>query len=717
MLLTFVDISRICSCMQENFPYIHRDISWLDFNYRVLQEAKDHSVPLLERIKFLAIYSSNLDEFFRVRVANHRNLMRLGEKTKRELNYPPEEILNNMLSIVNTQQAEFSHIFESQIMPELRRNGIRIIRSSKLTPEQEEFIENFFQEHLLPFVQPVLLIENRIKPFLNNAALYLALDLKLKDEAESEDPTDQYAIVKIPTDHLPRFIELPASREDSHDIILLDDVVRQSVHWLFPGYEIIETYSIKLTRDAELYIDDEYSGDLIAKIRKSLTKRQIGPASRLVYDREITPALLEYLKKVFELSDFDLYPEGRYHNNFDFFKFPNFGKKYLQNTSLEPMHYPFLEDVESIFKGIKEEDHLIHPPYHSYESVVRFFEDAASDPDVTHIKIVQYRVAKVSRIMQALMKAVKAGKQVSAFIEIKARFDEEANLKWADILEKAGVNVYYSFPGIKVHSKMALVRRIEDNKACYYSYLSTGNFHEETVKIYSDVGLFTADERITREVSRIFSYLETQKLPAQKFEHLLVGQFNLKQHLTGLIEQEISNVNAGKKAQIILKMNSLQDPVMIRKLYEASQAGVQIKLIIRGICSLVPGVMGFSENIIGISIVDRYLEHSRIFVFHNNGDEKVFISSADWMERNLNHRIETTIPIYSGKIRQMLAELLQIQLNDNVKGRIIDETHSNAYQMSNIDMAVRSQVESYYYIKRMLDKEKKMMDEQNQEIK
>lgn len=701
--------------MQENFPYIHRDITWLDFNYRVLQEAKDHSVPLLERIRFLAIYSSNLDEFFRVRVANHRNLMRVGEKTKRELNYPPEEILQNMLSIVNTQQAEFSQIFESQIMPELRKNGIRIIRSSKLTQEQEEFIENFFQEHLLPFVQPVLLIENRIKPFLNNAALYLALDLKLKDVEDNNQQPDQYAIVKIPTDHLPRFIELPASRENTHDLILLDDVVRQSVHWLFPGYDIIETYSIKLTRDAELYIDDEYSGDLIAKIRKSLTKRQIGPASRLVFDREISASLLGYLKKVFELSDFDLYPEGRYHNNFDFFKFPSFGKKHLQNNPLEPMHYPFLEDANSIFEAIKKEDHLIHPPYHSYESVVRFFEDAASDPDVTHIKIVQYRVAKVSRIMQALMKAVKAGKQVSAFIEIKARFDEEANLKWADVLEKAGVNVYYSFPGIKVHSKMALVRRLESNKAYYYTYLSTGNFHEETVKIYSDVGLFTADERITREVSRIFSFLETQKHPALEFKHLLVGQFNLKQKLFELIDREINFVKAGKKGHIILKMNSLQDPQMIKRLYEASQSGVKIQLIIRGICSLVPGIIGFSENIVGISIVDRYLEHSRIFVFHNNGEQNVYISSADWMERNLNHRIETTVPVYSEKIRHMLLDILQIQLSDNVKGRIIDETHSNTYQMSNIDMAIRSQVESYFYIKRMLDKELKLLDEQNLE--
>jgi len=688
--------------IQDNFPYIHRDISWLDFNYRVLQEAKDHSVPLFERIKFLAIYSSNLDEFFRVRVANHRNLMRLGKKTKKELDYPPQEILDHILSIVNTQQAEFSHIFEAQILPELKRNGIHLIKSGNLSTQQVEFLELYFQENLLPFVQPVLLIENRIKPFLNNAALYLALDMHLKDDIKN-DQKDQYAIVKIPTDHLSRFVELPSSREGVKELIMLDDMVRQSVHWLFPGYDIIDSYSIKLTRDAELYIDDEFSGDLIAKIRKSLTKRDIGPASRLVYDREIPKALLSYLAKVFDLNRYDLYPEGRYHNNFDFFKFPNFGKKHLMDTPPKPMPYPFLEHAEDFFDIIEKKDHLVHFPYQSYNSVVRFFEAAAEDPEVTHIKIVQYRVAKVSKIMQALMRAVKAGKQVSAFIEIKARFDEAANLIWAEKLEKAGVSVFYSFPGIKVHSKMALVRRVKKSRAKNYAYLSTGNFHEDTAKVYSDVGLFTADTRITAEASRIFSFLETQKKQHQAFEHLLVGQFNLKSELLKLIQSEIDAAEQGSKAEIILKMNSLQDPQMVKELYRASQNGVKIKLIIRGICSLVPGVIGFSENIEGISIVDRYLEHARIFVFHNDGNPKVYISSADWMVRNLNHRIETTIPIYDQELKMILIDLLRIQLNDNIKARIIEDSRANLFKMGQIDLATRSQNESYYYLKRLLE--------------
>jgi polyphosphate kinase len=676
-----------------------RDISWLAFNYRVLQEAKDPGVPLFERIKFLAIYSSNLDEFFRVRMSNHRNLLRVGKKTKKELHISPKQTVQAIQTIVNHQQEEFSQIFEKQIIPGLRKNGIYLLRRLDLNPEQQDFVENYFKDHMLPYVQPVLLVKNKIRPFLNNASLYLTVLLQPK---EAPLGPQEYAIVKIPSDHLPRFIELP-SAPGQRDMIILDDIVRHSVSWMFPGYEILDTFSIKLSRDAALYIDDEYSGDLIQKIKTSLVKRQVGPASRFVYDREMPASLLALLKEVFDLEKHDTLREGRYHNNFDFFRFPDFGLTHLKNPPMPALSYAPLERAADFFSEIAERDHLLHVPYQSYESVVRFFEQAARDPMVTHVKIIQYRVARKSRIMQALMDAAKSGKQVSVFIEVKARFDEEANLEWGEQLEKAGVSVHYSFPGVKVHAKIALVRRLENGAPKLYSYLSTGNFHEDTAKVYSDFGLFTADERIVGEVTRIFSYLETVKPPTHPFEHLLVGQFNLRPALEALIDAEIAAAKAGQKAEIILKMNSIEDIPMMERLYKASQAGVSIKLIIRGICCLVPGLKGWSENIEAISIVDRYLEHARVFIFHNGGAEKIFLSSADWMVRNLTYRIETAFPVYDDRLRKQLKDLIAIQLNDNVKSRVIDLDQSNAYHKDDSDLAIRSQLETYYYLKRKVE--------------
>ncbi|MCB0706256.1 MAG: polyphosphate kinase 1 [Saprospiraceae bacterium] len=677
-------------------PYIHRDISWLSFNYRVLQEAKDPTVPLFERLKFLAIYSNNLDEFFRVRVASLRNLVRVGKKTKRKLDYSPKLVLRRILEIVDRQQEEFSYIFENEIIPELRDHHIYLIRRLEMNEEQRSYVEDYFNEKLLPFVQPVLLKEDKVRPFLNNAQLYLTI---VMTDPDKSDKKKQYAILKIPSDHLPRFIKLP-SRGKRNDVIMLDDIVRHSVDKMFPGYEILDTYSIKLTRDAELYIDDEFSGDLIGKIKNSLEKRHVGPASRFVYDREIPEELLSLLVRIFNLERNDLLKEGRYHNNFDFFKFPTFGMDNLKNPELPPLSYKPLEEG-SFFTEIQKKDHLIHVPYHSYESVIRFFEQAAVDPKVTHIKIVQYRVARQSRIMEALKTAIKAGKQVFAFIEVKARFDEEANLIWGEELEKIGVVVRYSFPGVKVHSKLALVRRLERGKEHLYCYLSTGNFHEDTAKVYSDFGLFTANKQITGEVARVFSFLETVKVPTIPFEHLLVGQFNLRSRLMACVDNEIKNAKNGEKARIILKMNSIQDISMVEKLYQASQAGVEIKLLVRGICSIIPGLPGISENIEALSIVDRYLEHARIFVFYNGGAENYYLSSADWMVRNLSYRVETAFPILDKDLQKIIKDFLEIQLSDNVKSRIIDGAQSNAYKKDGSNLAIRSQTETYFYLKRI----------------
>lgn len=684
----------------EDTPYVHRDISWLSFNYRVLQEAKDITVPLMERLKFLAIYSSNLNEFFRVRVAHHRNLFRVGRKTKKRLHLEPKQVLRHIQRIVNKQQEEFNAIFEQQIIPELRNHGIFLLNPDELKSEQVEFIANFFHDNLLPYVQPVLLVKGKVRPFLNNATLYLAIHMV---EKGVKDPSPQYAIVQIPSGHLPRFLVLP-SDPGRNDVIILDDIVRYNITWLFPGYDILGSYSIKLTRDAELYIDDEFSGDLLTKIRRSLNKRNVGPASRLVYDHNMPNDMLKFFMEILEIDELDLLPEGKYHNNFDFFSFPDFDIATLKDQEFPSMPYLPLEQSLNLFDKIRERDHLIFLPYHAYESVIRFFEDAARDPNVTHIKIVQYRVASQSRIMNALLKAVEAGKQVSAFIEVKARFDEEANLKWGERLEKAGVTVKYSFPGLKVHCKLALIRRVENEGPRLYTYLSTGNFHEVTAKIYSDFGFFTADKRLTSEVARLFSFLETVQVPTQDFKHLLVGQFNLRKGLEEYIDREIEHARQGKKAMITLKLNSLQDTMMVEKLYEASQAGVEVNLNIRGICSLVAGKSGISDNIRAISIVDRYLEHARVFCFYNNGDEVIYLSSADWMERNLSYRIETSFPIYDPRIREQIKEVLKIQWSDNVKARLIHYKHTNKYRKNNIDLVIRSQEEIYYYFKRRNEK-------------
>ena len=688
-----------------DYQTIPRDISWLSFNHRVLQEAKDTSVPLFERVKFLAIYSSNLDEFFRVRMANHRNLLRVGKKTKRELDISPKDTVKNIQRIVNRQQVEFSRIFERKIIPELAKQGIRLKRRLDMNEAENEFVEDYFQQNMLPYVQPVLLVKDMVRPFLNNAQLYLSILMHEKKTKKAA-----YAIVKIPSDHLPRFIELPDA-EGKHNIIMLDDIVRHSISWMFPGYNIDDTYSIKLTRDAELYIDDEFSGDLLSKIKTSLKRRHVGPASRFVYDRTMEQELLKYLVDSFELQRYDILAEGRYHNNFDFFGFPDFGMTKLKNPPQPPLPYPPLEDTDDYWGAIREKDHLLHVPYQSYESVVRFFETAAEDPKVTHIKIVQYRVARRSRIMKALMRAVDSGKQVSVFIEVKARFDEEANLRWGERLEAAGVHVNYSFPGVKVHSKLALVRRVHSGEEEIYCYLATGNFHEDTAKIYSDFGIFTADSRITNEVSRIFSFLEHVQDPETPFEHLMVGQFNLRAGLEELINHEIREAKAGRRGYMMLKMNSLQDPQMIKLIYKAAEAGVKIDLIIRGICCLIPNLPGVSENIHAISIVDRYLEHARVFHFYHGGDDLVYLSSADFMTRNLSFRVETTFPILDPTLKTRVLEYMDVQLQDNTKARLLNDGSANKYYRGGSELRIRAQEETYHMVKRELVKTMEEVEE------
>lgn len=681
--------------------YIHRDLSWLSFNYRLLQEAKDRNVPLYDRMKFLAIYSSNLDEFFRVRVASLKNLIKVGKKTKKSLDFEPMEVLTNVLETVNAQQVEFSEIFQNEIMEDLKKEGVTIGRPKSLTEDQLEFIENYFDQNVIPFIQPMLLNGTKIKPFLNNGALYLVVELKDK---ELMGAPLQHSILKIPSDFTNRFVVVPSDKKKKDVIMMLDDIIRHCQKDIFPGYEIIDSYSIKLTRDAELYIDDEFEGDLIEKIRKNLSKRKVGLASRLVYDREMPIPLLEYLMEVFGIEEIDLMPEGRYHNNSDFFKFAKFLNKDLHEPALKPL---IINDLVNgnIFERIDEKDYLLHVPYHSYLPVINFFEQAAEDPDVTDIKIIQYRVAKESRIMNALRKAVKNGKKVTAFIEVKARFDEKANLDWGEKLEQAGVDVFYSLPGLKVHSKMALVRRERKGVGQFFGFFSTGNFHEVTAKLYSDLGVFTSNKELLKEARRIFKYLETKKRPTEDFKLLAVGTFDLKPKLKNLVKNEIKNAKNGKDATIILKMNSLQDREMIDLLYEAGRAGVKVTLIVRGICCIIPGIPDYSNNIEAFGIIDRFLEHARVFIFHNNGDELVYLSSADWMVRNLHHRIETMIPVLDDKIKKQIKEIVNIQLLDNVKSRRIHYKKNNNYRKTKSENTVRSQMETYKYLIKKVNKQ------------
>jgi polyphosphate kinase len=675
-------------------PYINRDMSWLAFNHRVLQEAKDPSVPLFERIKFLGIYSSNLDEFFRVRVASIKGLIRLGKITQKELDFPPDEILEMVTDTVKKQQIEFTEIYQKHIIPQLASINIHILKIRELNDGQKEFLDDYIEEKLIPYLQPILIVKHKIRTFLINNALYLGVVLATKG-------TPRYAVVRIPSDRFPRFIQLPVKDDDAKNIIMLDDIVRHALPNLFPGYTVKDSFSFKMTRDAELYLEDEYSGDLIEKIKVGLNKRNLGSSTRFVYDRTMPDNCLKFLMEAFSITNNDLQPEGRYHNNFDLFKFPDFNINHFKDKILPPLKYKAFERNSSMFNVIAKKDHLLHFPYHRYSYVIRLLEQAAHDPNVTHIKILQYRVAKNSQIIAALRSAIEAGKNVMVFVELKARFDEEANIFWAEQLEEWGAIVKYSLPEIKVHSKLLMISRNEEGEERDYCYLSSGNFNEQTANIYEDYGFFTSDNRICGEVERIFQYLESGIMPPKPFEHLLVGQFRMRKNIYEMIENEMENARNGKPASIVLKLNSIQDPRIIDLLYEASNAGVKIKMIVRGICSLVPKIKGFSENIEVISIVDRFLEHSRIYIFHNDGDEKIYLSSADWMTRNLYHRIECAFPIYDQDLRQDIKNFLEMQFNDNVKARYLDAEMTNRYCIDESKTPYRSQIETYKHYQKL----------------
>ena len=669
-----------------NSKQYHRDLSWLRFNHRVLQEAADKRNPLYERIKFLAIFSSNLDEFFRVRVSDIRQIKNVEKSLRKKLITKPNKVLREIKSQVHLQQEEFGNIFQNQIIPSLEREGIILIQSPQFSATQKEIAKSYFLDTL----QSKLEIKNFRNDknqiaFVENEALYLAGILN----------DEEFQLVKIPQDE-PRFFVFP-KMNGKHYITFIDDILRYNLRQTPQKEENVDYYALKISRDAELYIEDEFSGNLKEKIKKSLPNRDRGQATRILIDSEAPKKMQELLKSLLDVTNADIILGGKYHNFKDFFGFPNPTAKVLSSEALPPLDHPVLE-ADSMFNAIEKKDQLLHYPYQSYEPVIRLVEAAADDPLTTHIKITIYRAASESRLNDAIARAAKKGINVTVFIEVKARFDERNNLKWGAIFEKNGAKVIYSYPDIKVHSKILYIERKGEDKPKRYAYIATGNFNEKTATLYTDFGLMTSHKKITKELNMVFLVLE-RTIIVPKTKRLLVSPFTTRVKFTEMVNDEIELANEGKEANILLKMNSLEDKDMIKLLYRASNAGVKIRLLIRGICSLVPGVKGQSENITVISVIDRFLEHGRVYIFGNNGDEKVYIGSADWMTRNLNHRIEVVTPIYDEDHKKTIKDLLEIQLSDNVKARVIDAKQKNEY-VANSKKKVQSQLATYDYFKK-----------------
>ena len=663
--------------------FINREVSWLAFNERVLQEANDKSVPVIERLRFLGIFSNNLDEFFRVRVASIRRMKEIGYDKKNKINNP-QKTLEEIHSIVVKQNHQFQIIFDD-IKKILAENGIQIIDETKVTDAQKKYLANYFFENIRPTLVPIMLHQLVSFPELKDRNIYLAIKL-----SNSLTIKKEYALVEIPTDNLPRFIEIPSTTKNKY-IILLDDIIRLHLKDIFKqfDYEKIEAYTIKITRDAELDIDHDIAQSFIEKITKSVKNRKKGRPVRMVYDKQIAPDLLKYIttKTKLKVSE-NLIAGGRYHNFKDFIGFPDLGKKELVNSAITNAVHPLLNNNNSVLKTIESKDVLLHFPYQSFSHIIDMLREAAIDPFVKTIKITLYRVAQQSNIINALVNAVKNGKKVIAVVEVQARFDEEANIKWASLLQEEGVTVIYGIPNLKVHAKLCLIEREEKKTIKKYCLISTGNFNEKTAKIYADNALLTTNKIISQEVAAMFLYLE-RNLQFPTLKKLIASPVYTRKKFLTLIDNEIAAAKKKKKAGIFLKLNSLVDEVLIQKLYEASKAGVPIKIIVRGICALKPGVKKLSENIEVISIVDKFLEHSRIYVFENKGERLLYISSADWMSRNLDVRIEISCPILDKKLQDELLTMLQIQWSDTQKARIIDAELGNLYR--NGQPVIRSQ--------------------------
>ncbi|GAB2980564.1 polyphosphate kinase 1 [Mucilaginibacter puniceus] len=678
-----MDIKRI--------PLINREISWLYFNDRVLQEAADPTVPLIERIRFLAIFSSNLDEFYRVRVATLSRLANLNERSKEILGYNPKKILNQIKNIVVKQERKFNNLYENIIIKQLAEEKIFLLNDKQLNVARGTFVKNYFREKLLATLVPIMLDSSMLLPELRDRAVYFFVKLTSNKKV-------RYALIEIP-DNLSRFIVLPETNNLKF-ITLLDDVIRYNLEDIFFIFEhdSIEAFSIQLTRDAELDLDKEVSGKFIDSLSKSLQKRRKGKPMRLLYDADMPMDMLKHLVTKMGLHGESLIPGNRYHNFKDFIAFPNVGKPELEYPKYLPLPVGDLSFGKSLMGMLAKRDYLINTPYQSYDYVIHFLREAAIDPKVKEISIAVYRLAENSRIMHALINAAKNGKKVTCLVELRARFDEQNNIIWTQKLEEEGVKVLHGIEGYKVHAKICLVSRIEKQKLNYYACLSTGNYNEKTAMIYADHTLLTSNKKITDDLQVIFKSLNKNTLP-KGLRNLIVSPIDSRPTIYKLVDNEIKNAKAGKPAYMVLKMNSLADEQLIIKLYHASNAGVKIQLIIRGMCGLVPGIKDYSENIEVISIVDKYLEHARVHIYCNGGNELIYLTSADFMTRNIDSRVEVGFPVYDEKLKQEVRDIINIQLSDNTKAREINNLNSNKYHKTRSDIPVRAQIDIYNYLK------------------
>jgi polyphosphate kinase len=682
------------------FKLFNRDLSWLQFNERVLLEAADASVPLYNRISFLSIFSSNLDEFFRVRMPSILALHELSlENTDVDDQYPAE-LVEQVQAVLQRQLKTYGSILTQKILPALDANNIHLYYKEAIHEQHLAALKDYFHYKVMSFLQPVWLNEvNRKKVFPGNNALYFVLSLSSKENAG----TVEYALLNIPSGNLPRFFE-PGKTADKHSIIFLDDIIRENVQEIFPSYIINGCYSIKVTRDAEMNVGDEFIGDLAVKIETSLDKRDLGLPTRFLYETGMPLSMRKWLQHYFKLRPQEMVEGGRYHNLKDLAALPDPTKGKLSYSAWPSLPHAGINNNASLLSQIDAGDKLLHIPYHSYNNILRFFNEAAADPAVKEIYITLYRVASESQIVHALISAAKNGKRVTVFVELKARFDEANNIKWGKRMKEAGVKIVYSIPNLKVHAKIALVKRKQGLQYGYYAILATGNFNESTARFYTDHALFTADKNITAELELLFCYLRTREKPQEyqfmNFKHLLVSQFNILQRFEALIDREIANAQRGKPAHIVIKLNNLQEKKMIYKLYEASNAGVKVELIIRGICCLIPGVAGMSEHITVRRIVDRYLEHGRIFIFQNNGNREYYMGSADWMNRNLRRRIEVCFPVTEPALQQQLEDIIQLQLADNSKAVMLNENLENVFIERNENSKMLGAQQSIYtYVK------------------
>lgn len=676
--------------------YAEKELSWLSFNERVLQEAADKANPLIERMRFLGIYSNNLDEFYKVRFAELKRRILISEEQGSKVT--SRHLLNTIQAkVLNTEQ-EFDNLY-NELLLEMARNQIFLINERQLSPNQQEWLRGHFKQQLRQHITPILIQhDTNLVQFLKDDYTYLAVEIVRGEETN-------YALLEIPADKVPRFVNLPAEPPRRRKpMILLDNILRYCLDDIFIGffdYDSLNAYSMKMTRDAEYDLVTEMESSLLELMSSSLKQRLTAEPVRFVYQRDMPNSMVEMLKDKLGISSYDsVIPGGRYHNFKDFINFPNVGKANLVNTPLPRLRHTWFEYFRNGFDAVRERDVLLYYPYHTFEHVLELLRQASFDPNVLSIKINIYRVAKDSRIIDAMIHAAHNGKKVTVVVELQARFDEEANIHWAKRLTEAGVHVIFSAPGLKIHAKLFLISRREGDDIMRYAHIGTGNFNEKTARLYTDYSLITADARITNEVRRVFNFIENPYRPVN-FDYLMVSPQNSRHMLYAMIDQEIANAQAGMASGITLKINNLVDQGLIDRLYTASGVGVPIRILVRSMCSLIPHLPGISENIQVTSIVDRYLEHDRVYVFENGGDKKVFLSSADWMTRNIDYRIEVAVALLDPRLKQQVLDILALLFSDTVKARYVDDKLSNRYVPRGNRRKVRAQTAIYDYIKRL----------------